>query len=67
MSTILPVKHATVGADIDMAIASLHSRIAALEASAASEEGKVVAWIKANAAHVPTYAALGYAFFKHLL
>jgi hypothetical protein len=66
MPTIQPITKPTVGADIDMAIASLHSRITALEASAAAEEGKVVAWIKANVAHVPTYAALGYAFFKHL-
>jgi hypothetical protein len=64
---ILPVSKPTVGAEIDIAIAGLHSRLAALELNAVTEEKKVATWIKANIAHVPTYAALGYAFFKHLL
>jgi hypothetical protein len=47
-------------------VTDVEARLKALEAKSVVEENKIVAWFKSNWAHIPTWAGVAYAIFKHL-
>lgn len=60
MATIQP----SVGSKIDADIAAIKADIQALKTKAVTEETKILTWIKTNAAHFVTWAALAYPAVK---
>jgi hypothetical protein len=66
MTTIQPTAH-TIGNALTEAEAAIRERLAVLEASAKTDEGKIVTWVKTNWAHFVTWAALAAPIvIKHL-